>query len=81
MQLVSGSKGDATTNFSVTNILADQEVIRNLHEAGLPEDTVSLDNTASILYSKRWPLVVDPYGKAIFTVFVLYSLEYNPPRV
>jgi len=48
----------------VTAILGDPVTIREWGIAGLPQDTLSIENAIYVTRSRRWPLMVDPQGQA-----------------
>ena len=39
-------------------------LIRRWQIAGLPKDTLSVENGVVVQYSRRWPLFIDPQGQA-----------------
>eukprot|EP00794_Sanderia_malayensis_P012733 gene12733-14038_t len=49
---------------TLVGTLGDPVKIRNWQIAGLPRDTLSVDNGVVVQYSKRWPLFIDPQGQA-----------------
>ena len=51
-------------NCTLVGTLGDPVKIRNWQIAGLPRDTLSVDNGIIVQYSKRWPLFIDPQGQA-----------------
>lgn len=51
-------------NCSLVGTLGDPVKIRNWQIAGLPRDTLSVDNGIIVQFSKRWPLFIDPQGQA-----------------
>jgi len=51
-------------NFSLEKILADDAMIREWQNAGLPADQLSTDNAILINNCSRWPLIIDPQGQA-----------------
>ncbi len=61
--LISSNISIMDGSYQLSSVLADKEIIQMWHGAGLPEDPVSLDNAAAMLYCKRWPLVMDPHGE------------------
>ncbi len=71
MELVQCWQGSLTTNCvphtaaaSLISILGDPVKIRNWQIAGLPRDTLSVENGVIVQYSRRWPLFIDPQGQA-----------------
>ena len=44
--------------------LADPVNIRSWQIAGLPKDTLSVENGVVVQFSRRWPLFIDPQGQA-----------------
>ena len=46
------------------SILANPVDIRNWQIAGLPRDTLSVENGVVVQFSRRWPLFIDPQGQA-----------------
>ena len=44
--------------------LADPVKIRSWQIAGLPKDTLSVENGVVVQFSRRWPLFIDPQGQA-----------------
>ncbi len=53
-----------TRGATLISILGDPVKIRNWQIAGLPRDTLSVENGAIVQYSRRWPLFIDPQGQA-----------------
>lgn len=53
-----------TTGANLISILSDPVKIRNWQIAGLPRDTLSVENGVIVQYSRRWPLFIDPQGQA-----------------
>jgi len=51
-------------NCTLVGTLGDPVKIRNWQIAGLPRDTLSVDNGIIVQFSKRWPLFIDPQGQA-----------------
>ena len=53
-------------NSSATLIstLGDPVSIRRWQIAGLPKDTLSVENGVIVKFSRRWPLFIDPQGQA-----------------
>lgn len=47
-------------NISPIRLLADDAIIANWNNNGLPTDEVSLENAAIFTNCSRWPLLVDP---------------------
>ena len=50
--------------YKLTNTLGDAVKIRNWNMAGLPSDSVSIDNGIMCDRSERWPLLIDPQTQA-----------------
>lgn len=55
---------DPTEEFNLAENLSDPIQIRDWNAAGLPEDSLSIDNAIITLSSKRWPLIIDPQMQA-----------------
>lgn len=53
-----------TEGANIFSILGDPVKIRNWQIAGLPRDTLSVENGIIVQYSRRWPLFIDPQGQA-----------------
>ena len=53
-----------TGNCNLVSTLGDPVKIRNWQIAGLPRDTLSVENGVIVQYSQRWPLFIDPQGQA-----------------
>ena len=53
-----------TSGATLISILSDPVKIRNWQIAGLPRDTLSVENGVIVEYSRRWPLFIDPQGQA-----------------
>ncbi len=53
-----------TDNPDVVKTLGDAVKIRNWQLAGLPKDSLSVQNGIIVQYSQRWPLFIDPQGQA-----------------
>ena len=51
-------------NCNLVVTLGDPVKIRNWQIAGLPRDTLSVENGVTVQYSQRWPLFIDPQGQA-----------------
>ena len=51
-------------NCNLVATLGDPVKIRNWQIAGLPRDTLSVENGVIVQYSQRWPLFIDPQGQA-----------------
>jgi len=51
-------------NFSLVEVLGDPVLIRSWHLAGLPNDSLSIDNAIVMSNARRWPLFIDPQGQA-----------------
>ena len=45
-------------------LLGDAVKVRSWQIAGLPKDSLSVDNAVIVQYSRRWPLFIDPQGQA-----------------
>ena len=45
-------------------VLGDPVTIREWGIAGLPLDTLSIENAIFVTRSRRWPLMIDPQGQA-----------------
>lgn len=53
-----------TESPEVVKTLGDPVKIRNWQLAGLPKDSLSVQNGVIVQYSQRWPLFIDPQGQA-----------------
>lgn len=53
-----------TAGATLISILSDPVMIRNWQIAGLPRDTLSVENGVIVQYTRRWPLFIDPQGQA-----------------
>jgi hypothetical protein len=53
-----------TSHANLVSILSDPVKIRNWQIAGLPRDTLSVENGVIVQFSRRWPLFIDPQGQA-----------------
>lgn len=51
-------------DFTLSNTLGNQVLIRSWQIAGLPVDAFSTDNGIIVSNSRRWPLMIDPQGQA-----------------
>lgn len=49
---------------TITSTLADPVKVRSWQIAGLPKDTLSVENGVVTQYSRRWCLFIDPQGQA-----------------
>eukprot|EP00118_Oscarella_pearsei_P012540 m.93002 g.93002 ORF g.93002 m.93002 type:complete len:4173 (+) comp36767_c0_seq9:102-12620(+) len=49
---------------TLVRTLGDPVKIRNWQIAGLPRDTLSIENGVIVQFSRRWPLFIDPQGQA-----------------
>jgi len=49
-----------SSNFALARILAEDVVIREWQEFGLPADNLSIENAIFIDNARRWPLIIDP---------------------
>ena len=62
--------------FSLNSTLGNPVKIRDWQIAGLPVDNFSIDNGIIVSNSRRWPLMIDPQGKAIGSI-TLHVLNKN----
>ncbi|CAI8029533.1 Dynein heavy chain 6, axonemal [Geodia barretti] len=53
-----------SSDFTVTNTLADPYEIRQWNQYGLPRDSVSTENAVLVTRGRRWPLMIDPQEQA-----------------
>ena len=53
-----------TSGANLVSILSDPVKIRSWQIAGLPRDTLSVENGVIVQFSRRWPLFIDPQGQA-----------------
>lgn len=51
-------------DFTLSNTLGNQVLVRAWRIAGLPVDSFSTDNGIIVSNSRRWPLMIDPQGQA-----------------
>eukprot|EP00698_Gefionella_okellyi_P007692 TRINITY_DN1880_c0_g3_i1.p1 TRINITY_DN1880_c0_g3~~TRINITY_DN1880_c0_g3_i1.p1 ORF type:complete len:4251 (-),score=1210.42 TRINITY_DN1880_c0_g3_i1:76-12828(-) len=51
-------------HFTLRDTIGDAVRIRDWIQAGLPNDTFSVDNAVIVSRSRRWPLMIDPQGQA-----------------
>ena len=49
---------------TVISFLADPVKVRSWQIAGLPKDSLSVENAVFVQFSRRWPLFIDPQGQA-----------------
>jgi len=64
-----------TPGSSLISILGEPVKIRNWQIAGLPRDTLSVENGVIVQFSRRWPLFIDPQGQANKWVKNMVSLK------
>lgn len=57
-------KVPCSEDFTLSNTLGNQVLIRAWRIAGLPIDSFSTDNGIIVSNSRRWPLMIDPQGQA-----------------
>lgn len=53
-----------TASFSLNTILGEPVKVREWLLAGLPNDSLSIDNAIVVANARRWPLMIDPQGQA-----------------
>lgn len=53
-----------TASFSLNAILGEPVKVREWLLAGLPNDSLSIDNAIVVANARRWPLMIDPQGQA-----------------
>ena len=53
-----------TKGVSLVSTLGHPVKIRSWQIAGLPKDTLSVENGVIVHFSRRWPLFIDPQGQA-----------------
>ena len=53
-----------TAAFSLNAILGEPVKVREWLLAGLPNDSLSIDNAIVVANARRWPLMIDPQGQA-----------------
>ncbi|XP_028831809.1 dynein heavy chain 3, axonemal isoform X2 [Denticeps clupeoides] len=63
-QLCQQKKVPCSEDFTLSNTLGNQVLIRTWQIAGLPVDQFSTDNGIIASNSRRWPLMIDPQGQA-----------------
>ena len=49
---------------TLVSTFGDPVKIRNWQIAGLPKDSLSVENGVVVQFSRRWPLFIDPQGQA-----------------
>lgn len=55
---------NVSETFSLTEMLADPNVVREWNIQGLPADQLSIENGLLVTRGRRWPLMIDPQGQA-----------------
>eukprot|EP00744_Colponema_vietnamica_P000902 GILI01001554.1.p1 GENE.GILI01001554.1~~GILI01001554.1.p1 ORF type:complete len:2075 (+),score=684.51 GILI01001554.1:415-6225(+) len=55
---------EATEHVTMRHVLGDAVKIRAWNIAGLPNDSLSIENGIIMDKSRRWPLMIDPQGQA-----------------
>ena len=68
-------------NCNLVVTLGDPVKIRNWQIAGLPRDTLSVENGVIVQFSQRWPLFIDPQGQANKWIKNLVSSFYKRLRI
>ncbi|XP_076154944.1 dynein axonemal heavy chain 3 [Alosa pseudoharengus] len=63
-RLCQQKKVPCSDDFTLSNTLGNQVLIRQWQIAGLPVDAFSTDNGIIVTNSRRWPLMIDPQGQA-----------------
>ncbi|XP_056593901.1 dynein axonemal heavy chain 3 isoform X3 [Triplophysa dalaica] len=63
-ELCGEKKVPCSKDFTLSNTLGNQVLIRTWQIAGLPVDSFSTDNGIIVSNSRRWPLMIDPQGQA-----------------
>jgi dynein heavy chain len=53
-----------TKGASLVSTLSDPVKIRSWQIAGLPKDSLSVENGVIVYFSRKWPLFIDPQGQA-----------------
>ncbi|KAK9828903.1 hypothetical protein WJX72_002692 [[Myrmecia] bisecta] len=53
-----------SANFSLHAILGEPVKVREWLIAGLPNDSLSIENSIIVANARRWPLMIDPQGQA-----------------
>ena len=53
-----------SSDYTLRETLGTPVHIRDWNMAGLPSDSVSVDNAIFAAKSSRWPLMIDPEGQA-----------------
>ncbi|KAL2622254.1 hypothetical protein R1flu_002459 [Riccia fluitans] len=64
MKLIKEKKIPHSPTFTFRGSFGDPVQIRRWVIAGLPNDSVSVDNGIIVANSRRWPLMIDPQGQA-----------------
>ena len=68
-------------NCNLVATLGDPVKVRNWQIAGLPRDTLSVENGVIVQFSQRWPLFIDPQGQANKWIKSLVSGLHQPAVV
>ncbi|XP_056119629.1 dynein axonemal heavy chain 3 [Rhinichthys klamathensis goyatoka] len=63
-ELCSEKNVPCSKDFTLSNTLGNQVLIRSWQISGLPVDSFSTDNGIIVSNSRRWPLMIDPQGQA-----------------
>lgn len=63
-ELCNEKKVPCSKDFTLSNTLGNQVLIRSWQISGLPVDSFSTDNGIIVSNSRRWPLMIDPQGQA-----------------
>ena len=66
---------------SLVSTMGDPVKIRNWQIAGLPRDTLSVENGVVVQNSRRWPLFIDPQGQANKWIKNLVSAQPAPGSI
>ena len=53
-----------TEDPSLVSTMSDPVKVRSWQIAGLPKDSLSVENGVIVQFSSRWPLFIDPQGQA-----------------
>ncbi|XP_063241593.1 dynein beta chain, ciliary-like [Bacillus rossius redtenbacheri] len=71
---------EMTENLDVLNLLADDAIIAQWNNDGLPTDRMSSENAIILISSTRWPLIIDPQLQGIKWIKNMYGSDLKVVR-